>query len=211
MAASDGWCDVGGGVDLAGFSSHCSAFLGAPDDLHLALPGNAGETQGGGRVGLKRLSTEVGTMSETRSRVLIIANKTLGGAEMLDRIDQINTPAGSASFYLLVPATPVGESPWDGHDYRRQTGVEQARRRLEEGLEMMSELGVEVDGELGEADPIDAVRVLFDRGLSFDRILLSTFTSGFSRWLRLDVPHRLGRITDLPIEHIQSDVAASSG
>lgn len=146
-------------------------------------------------------------MPEASSPVLIIANKTLGGTEMLDRIGRLNTPAGTASFYLLVPATPIGESPWDGHDYRRQAGVEKARRRLQQGLEVISELGAEVDGEVGEPDPIDAVRVLFDRGLSFDRILLSTFTSGFSRWLRLDVPHRLGRITDLPIEHIQSDVA----
>lgn len=149
-------------------------------------------------------------MSEAGSRVLIIANKTLGGPKMLDRVGQLNTPANSASFYLLVPATPVGESPWDGHDHRRQIGVEEARRRLQQGLEVISELGAEVGGEVGEADPIDAIRVLFDRGLSFDRILLSTFTSGFSRWLRLDVPHRLGRTTDLPIEHIETDVAASS-
>lgn len=150
-------------------------------------------------------------MTEASSRVLIIANKTLGGTEMLDRIGQLNTPAGSASFYLLVPATPVGESPWEHGDYRRRAGVEEAGQRLQQGLKLISELGADVDGELGEADPIDAVRALFDRGLSFDRILLSTFTGGLSRWLHLDVPHRLGRITDLPTEHIQSEVAVSLG
>ena len=146
-------------------------------------------------------------MSEATSRVLIIANKTLGGAEMLDRVGELNTPAGAASFYLLVPATPVGESPWEGGDYRRQAGFDEAGRRLEQGLALIPELGAEVDGEVGEADPIDAVRVLFDRGMAFDRILLSTFTIGLSRWLHLDVPDRLGRLTDLPIEHIESDVA----
>ena len=150
-------------------------------------------------------------MSEATSRVLIIANKTLGGAEMLDRVGQLNSPAGAASFYLLVPATPVGESPWEGGDYRRQAGVEEAGRRLEQGLELISELGAAVDGEVGEADPIDAVRALFDRGLSFDRILLSTFTIGLSRWLHLDVPHRLGRVTNLPTEHIESEAAVNSG
>lgn len=146
-------------------------------------------------------------MSEGSSRVLIIANKTLGGATVLERVGQLNTPRGTASFYLLVPATPVGESPWDGHDYRRQAGVKEAREKLRQGLELISDLGAEVDGEVGEPDPIDAVRDLFDRGLVFDRILLSTFTGGFSRWLRLDAPHRLGRITKIPIEHIESDVA----
>ncbi len=152
---------------------------------------------------------KVGTMSEASSRILIIANKTLGGAEMLDRIGELDQPSGSNSFYLLVPATPVGESPWEGQDFRRQSGVEEAGERLKQTLELISERGVQVNGEVGEADPVDAVRVLLDRGLSFDRILLSTFTSGFSRWLRLDVPHRLGRITSVDVEHIKSDVATS--
>ena len=144
---------------------------------------------------------------EASSRVLIIANKTLGGEALIERISQLNASPGRSSFFLLVPATPVGESPWDSHDSRRETGIEEAKKRLQQGLEAISLLGVEVDGEIGTPDPIDALRNLFDRGLSFDRILLSTFTSGFSRWLRLDVPHRLSRVTDLPVEHIESDVA----
>lgn len=156
-----------------------------------------------------RISTDGGPMSEASSRILIIANKTLGGAKMLDRIGQLDTPAGATSFYLLVPATPAGESSWDSGDHRRQTGVKEARRRLQQGLERISDLGAAVDGEIGDPDPIDAVKALFDRGLSFDRILLSTFSIGLSRWLRLDVPHRLGRMTDIPVEHIESDVAVS--
>ncbi len=150
-------------------------------------------------------------MSEGSARVLIIANKTLGGPEMLEWVGRLNEPAGAASFHLLVPATPVGESPWEHGDYRRRAGVDEAGQRLQRGLDLISELGADVDGEVGEADPVDAVRVLLDRGLSFDRILLSTFASGWSRWLRLDVPHRLGRITDTPVEHIESEVAVSSG
>ena len=150
-------------------------------------------------------------MPEDGALVLIIANKTLGGDEMLERVRHLNTPAGSASFYLLVPATPVGESSWEAGDYQRRAGVQEARRKLEQGLELISGTGADVDGEVGESDPIDAVRVLFDRGLSFDRIVLSTFPSGLSRWLRLDVPHRLGRITDLPTEHIQTEETVGSG
>ena len=144
-------------------------------------------------------------MSAATSRVLIIANQTLGGAEMLDRVSEFNSSSGASSFYLLVPATPVGDSPWEAGDYRRHAGVEDAKRRLQQGLELISELGADVSGEVGDADPIDAVRSLLDRGLEFDRILLSTFSAGLSRWVRLDVPHRLARIIDLPTEHIESD------
>jgi len=150
-------------------------------------------------------------MSTPSTKILIIANKTLGGPELLEAVDRMNTPVGSVSFHLLVPATPVGESPWEHGDYRRRAGVEEAQERLRRGLELIAERGAEVDGEVGETDPIDAVRVVFDRGMTFDRILLSTFTSGWSRWLRLDVPHRLRRVTEIPVEHIESDVAAGVG
>lgn len=148
-------------------------------------------------------------MSRPSSEALIIANQTLGGVEMLSRIEHLNTPAGLTSFYLLVPATPVGDAPWQHGDHRRRLGADEAGQRLERGLELISELGAEADGEVGEADPIDAVRHLFDRGRHFDRILLSTLPVGLSRWLHLDVPHRLGRITDIPVEHIESEPAFS--
>ena len=86
-------------------------------------------------------------MSLAGSRVLIIANKTLGGTAMLDWVGKLNDPAGAASFYLLVPATPVGESPWEHGDYRRRAGVVEAGRRLQQGLELISDLGADVDGE----------------------------------------------------------------
>jgi hypothetical protein len=96
---------------------------------------------------------------------------------------------------------------WEGREYRGEAGFEEAGRQLAQGLHLISELGAEVDGEVGPADPINAVRTLFDRVLSVDRILLSTFTVDLSQWLRLDVPHRLTRLTDIPTEHIQSDAA----
>ncbi|MCP5028432.1 MAG: hypothetical protein GY929_19315 [Actinomycetia bacterium] len=144
-------------------------------------------------------------MSRPSSLALIIANQTLGGVEMLARVEHLNTPAGLTAFHLLVPATPVGDAPWQHGDQRRRLGAEEAELRLERGLELITELGAEADGEVGEPDPIDAVRNLFDRGLTFDRVLLSTLPVGLSRWLHLDVPHRLARITDIPVEHIESE------
>jgi hypothetical protein len=148
-------------------------------------------------------------MSKASSRALLIANQTLGGTEMLKRVEHLNTPAGLTSFYLVVPATPVGDAPWQQLDHRRRLGYEEAERRLDRGLELLAELDVDVDGEVGEPDPVDAVRAVFDRGLTFDRVLLSTLPVGLSRWLHLDVPHRLGRALDIPIEHIESEPAFS--
>lgn len=59
-------------------------------------------------------------------------------------------------------------------------------------------LGVEVEGEVGDGNPRlaigDAIR---DRG-PFDEIILSTLSSGLSKWLRLDLPHRVARAPRSP-------------
>jgi hypothetical protein len=36
----------------------------------------------------------------------------------------------------------------------------------------------------------------------FDEIILSTLPAGPSRWLRQDLPHRLARVTRIPVTHV---------
>ena len=37
---------------------------------------------------------------------------------------------------------------------------------------------------------------------SFDEVIVSTLPGQTSRWLRSDVPYRIGRLTDLPVTHV---------
>jgi hypothetical protein len=130
---------------------------------------------------------------------LVVANQTLGGAELDDEIRK-RLKAGPSSFYVLVPVTRP-------HDYPTTTGMEigaggslpmVVRARLGQLLDELRRLGAEADGELGHPDPMRAVAdVLSSR--SFDEIVVSTLPQPISKWLAMDLPHRLQRRFDLPV------------
>lgn len=148
---------------------------------------------------------------------LIVANQTLGGAELDEEIRR-RLQAGPSSFYVLVPVTrphdyPVpttgGEVAAGGSLplVARATGpgpatddeaAAHAQHRLGQLLDELHRLGAEADGELGHPDPLRAAGdVLTSR--SFDEIVLSTLPEPISKWLAMDLPHRLHRRFHLPV------------
>ena len=40
--------------------------------------------------------------------------------------------------------------------------------------------------------------------MKFDEIIVSTLPTGSSRWLGLDLPHRLEKLTSVPVRHVVS-------
>ena len=76
--------------------------------------------------------------------------------------------------------------------------------RLAEALEAMRAAGLEnVSGQVGDPDPIVATMELWDP-MQFDEIVVSTLPTGSSRWLGLDLPHRLEKLTSVPVHHVVS-------
>ena len=81
-------------------------------------------------------------------------------------------------------------------------------------LKLADALDADVDGEVGDADPALAVEDVLLRGEAFEAIVLSTLPPGPSRWLRLDLPHRLEGKTGLRVIHVighPEPAAAGSG
>jgi hypothetical protein len=74
-------------------------------------------------------------------------------------------------------------------------------------LDRMRELGASVSGEIGVADPVDAVRVVLHRW-EFDEVLLSTLPGRRSRWLAADLPTKIRRGFKLPVTQISGTTAA---
>jgi hypothetical protein len=71
-------------------------------------------------------------------------------------------------------------------------------------LERMRAAGLQnVDGRVGDPDPIVAVMDVWDP-MKFDDIVVSTLPTGSSRWLGLDLPHRLEKLTSVPVLHVVS-------
>ncbi|MGH9033805.1 MAG: amino acid permease, partial [Acidimicrobiia bacterium] len=118
-------------------------------------------------------------------RYLVVANRTVGGEHLLDEVRR-RLAAGPCRFHVVVPMTPVAEhGSWsEGHSRT------EAQRRLDVALARFRELGAEVTGELGDPSPVLAIGDAL-RGEAFDGIILSTLRPGASRWLKLDLPHRV--------------------
>jgi hypothetical protein len=56
---------------------------------------------------------------------------------------------------------------------------------------------------VGDPDPIVAVMDIWDP-MKYDEIIVSTLPTGSSRWLGLDLPHRLEKLTSVPVTHVIS-------
>ena len=83
-----------------------------------------------------------------------------------------------------------------------------ARQRMRQQLDQMRELGASVSGEIGVADPVDAVRVVLYRW-EFDEVLLSTLPGRRSRWLAADLPTKIRRGFRLQVTQITGGPTAT--
>ena len=147
-------------------------------------------------------------------RYLVVANQTLGGEELWGAIRE-RIAGGDCHFHLLVPATPaaqldpgsttevVAAEGGTGEDLGRRL----ARQRMRHELDRMRELGASVSGEIGVADPVDAVRVVLHRW-EFDEVIVSTLPGRRSRWLAADLPTKIRRGFKLQVTQVTGATVA---
>ena len=126
------------------------------------------------------------------ANVLVVAHITAISDELLGALRR-RAEEGPARFTLLVPAQVAGRE-----------GREAARERLEAALERMRGAGLDADGQVGPPDPTAAVHAIWDPA-RFDEVVVSTLPTGASKWLRIDLPHRVERLTGVPVTHVVAE------
>lgn len=124
------------------------------------------------------------------TNVLVVAKVTATSSDLAGAL-AARAERGSASFTLIVPASPVAH------------GREAARRTLDEALERLRAVGLQVDGRVGASDPIDAVMDEWDPR-RYDEIIVSTLPMKVSKWLHAGLPERVGRLTGARVTHVVS-------
>jgi hypothetical protein len=123
------------------------------------------------------------------ARVLVIARQTADSDDLLAALRE-RAGRGEAQFTLLVPAVGPGRG-----------GREQAQPLVDTALARLREAGLAVEGVVGDADPVEAVAEIATPG-RFDEAIVATLPGAHSKWLQFDFPHRVARITDLPVTHV---------
>ena len=127
--------------------------------------------------------------------VLVVAHQTAATPRLADAVRQ-RVAAGPARFHLLVPSiAPHAELTEAEREHRHADG----ERMLALALPVLEDAaGASVEGSVSyRHDPMDAIEETLRDG-DFHEIIVSTLPHGISRWLHLDLPHRLSHL-GLPI------------
>jgi hypothetical protein len=134
-----------------------------------------------------------------QTSALVIANRTADSNELLEALEG-RARSGPVKFTLLVPCGPSGRG--------------EARAHVDAAVARMRTAGLEVEGRLGrDSDPLAAAHEAWDPA-KYDEIVVCTLPTGVSKWLQVDLPHRVAKLTDAPVTHVVANerhpAAASS-
>jgi len=142
-----------------------------------------------------------------KASVLVVANRTARSDELLQALKE-RAERGPAEFTLLIPASAHGVA-WIGDMH---SGSPEASRDLDAALDRFRKEGLDMaEAKVGDADPLAAVEDAVNFG-SFDEVICSTLPTHLSKWLKLDLPHRIERETGLPVTHVVgSDAVPNAG
>jgi hypothetical protein len=134
------------------------------------------------------------------TNVLVLANETIAGKALLDRI-QARAAEGDTRFHIVVPQV----RPRHGNVIYDEVVRDSAQVRVDLALEFLRDLGVDGTGEVGDPDPFNAALDAM-RERPIDDILVSTLPAASSGWLNRDLIGRLEEETGRPVEHVVVDL-----
>lgn len=140
---------------------------------------------------------------EGEYRILVVANETVGGPELLDEIRR-RSQDRATQVLVVCPALNSPLRHWVSDEDEARVA---AQSRLDESLASMRATGLEATGEIGDGDPIQAIEDAL-RTFHPDELLVSTHPAGRSHWLERGVVEKARERFDLPLTHVVVDLEA---
>ena len=139
------------------------------------------------------------TDEPTPTSVLIVANETLAGDELIEAVRR-RAERGPIRAIVLAPVS----TPREGYVVYRDTRRAAAGRRLRSA-------GIPAFGGVFDDEPLTAVKDVLQLE-QVDEIIVSTHPESKSGWMRKNLLDEIRRVAgDRPVEHVVSDVAAREG
>lgn len=145
-------------------------------------------------------------MTTSASSVLVVANETLTGGELVAAIKR-RAEAGSIRVLVVAPVT----QPRAGYVVYRDSRRAAAGRRLDRTVRALREAGIPAHGTVFDDDPLAAVRDLL-ASEEIDEIVVSTHPETKSGWLRKNLLEEIRKAAGgRPVEHVVSDAPGQTG
>jgi hypothetical protein len=136
-------------------------------------------------------------------RILVIANETAGG-ETLRGCIRTRAEGFREDVLVVAPAlnSPVRHWASDEDDARAA-----AQERVEASVAQLRDGGINVRGEVGDGEPLQAIEDAL-RTFGADEIIISTHPEGRSHWLEKGVVAAARERFAVPITHVVVDIEA---
>lgn len=137
--------------------------------------------------------------------ILVVANQTIGGARLFERIREKSEEAGGD--VRLIACIPRNR-PKYGNVIYDDAVYDAAQIRIDLARQVLRAQGIpNVVGEIGDPDPYSAT---MDAVAEYnpDEIVISTLPATSSGWLRRDLIERVQHASGLPVEHVVVDIDA---
>jgi hypothetical protein len=145
-------------------------------------------------------------MSEGPRKILVVANETLTGGELLDAVR-----AKVADEETIVVVIAPVNAPREGYVVYDNTRRAAAGRRLDRTLTSFREAGIAATGHVVDNDPLAAVKdaIAIEEP---DELIVSTHPEATSGWRRRNLLEEIRKAAgSIPVEHVVSDVASRTG
>ena len=136
-------------------------------------------------------------------KILVIANETVGGGPLREEIRR-RSEGYDEHVLVICPALNSAVRHWTSDEDGARV---QAQERLNASLARLREAGLDAKGEVGDAEPLqaldDAVRLFGP-----DEIIISTHPEGRSHWLERGIVEAARERFPVPITHVVVDLEA---
>jgi hypothetical protein len=136
-------------------------------------------------------------------RILVIANETVGGGPLREEIRR-RSEGYDEHVLVICPALNSAVRHWTSDEDGARA---KAQVRLDASLARLREAGLDAKGEVGDAEPLqamdDALRIFGP-----DEIIISTHPKGRSNWLEQGIVEAARERFTVPVTHVVVDLEA---
>jgi hypothetical protein len=161
--------------------------------------------RGGRREPPRRVSVESAGIEGER-RILVVANETVGGEELLELLEQRSVGVRE-DILVVCPALNSRLRHWASDEDPARAA---AQGRLHASIARLADAGVSARGEIGDADPLQAMEDAM-RTFGADEIVISTHPPGRSHWLEQGIVDGARQRFEVPVHHVVVDLEAQPG